>query len=771
MQLTWKTISFYITLIVLSFHTNAQTATIDLATEHQYVRGFGGMNMPGWIPDLTIAQAHKAFDVGKDRIGLSVLRIRVPADPNYFYKEYPTVQTARSFGVTIFATPWSPPASMKTNNSTVRGSLKTSAYGDYAAYLKSFADYMNSKSAPLYAISLQNEPDWLPDYESCGWTADQFVSFLRGYGSEVGNNLIVAESLNLNHAITDPILNDSVASSKIAIIGGHLYGSGLKSYPLAKQKGKELWMTEHITDTDSAYIWSGAMKLGKEINDCMIAGFNVYTWWYIRRFYGLIDESGAITKRGYVMSQFSRFIRPGYIRVSTSTTADNVDITAYHKGNNVVVVALNRNSTAFPLNFTFQNENVPELTRYTTTATKNVKLDSTFKISGNAFTTNLDAMSITTFVYRDSLNMVPDANAETDHIINDTDSNGSESVTLNASGSTDADGKIISYLWTENGDTIATGITPSVIFTAGIHKVALIVSDDSASISTDSVNVLVNNPPLADAGPGQEVTDNDNTGNEQITLDGTGSSDMDGKIVSYTWTENGNLLANGANPVVAIVPGTHTITLTVTDNHNASATSTVTITVNPFPNIAPIANAGPDFEVIDSTNSGSVEVALDGSASSDEDGSIAYWIWSENGGRISTGEHTTVNLPVGVHTIELMVGDNAGAKDRDSVTITVSEYVGIQSINNMQSLEVNLFPNPFGNQANLQFSLEKSTSVKLNITDISGRVIKTLDEGVQPAGKCNLLINRSGLKNGMYYCRIIAGEKQKVIRFMVNGGR
>lgn len=73
MQLTWKIISFHITLIVLSFHINAQTATIDLATEYQYVRGFGGMNMPGWIPDLTIAQAHKAFGVGDGKIGLSVL--------------------------------------------------------------------------------------------------------------------------------------------------------------------------------------------------------------------------------------------------------------------------------------------------------------------------------------------------------------------------------------------------------------------------------------------------------------------------------------------------------------------------------------------------------------------------------------------------------------------------------------------------------------------------------------------------------------------------
>jgi O-glycosyl hydrolase len=70
-------------------------------------------------------------------------------------------------------------------------------------------------------------------------------------------------------------------------------------------------MTEHLTGHESPEVntWTLALALGSEINDCMEANFNAYVWWYIRRFYGLITDDGNISKKGYVMSQFSKFIR------------------------------------------------------------------------------------------------------------------------------------------------------------------------------------------------------------------------------------------------------------------------------------------------------------------------------------------------------------------------------------------------------------------------------------------------------------------------------
>jgi len=88
-----------------------------------------------------------------------------------------------------------------------------------------------------------------------------------------------------------------------------------------------------------------------------------------------------------------------------------------------------------------------------------------------------------------------------------------------------------------------------------------------------------NQPPTADAGPDQEVDDSDNDGFETVTLSGSGG-DVDGTIQSYAWTEDGVLLATGANPMVSLAVGSHDILLTVTDDGGRKATDTVTVIVN-----------------------------------------------------------------------------------------------------------------------------------------------------------------------------------------------
>ncbi len=92
--------------------------------------------------------------------------------------------------------------------------------------------------------------------------------------------------------------------------------------------------------------------------------------------------------------------------------------------------------------------------------------------------------------------------------------------------------------------------------------------------------INVNQPPVADAGPDQTVTDSDGNGTEQVTLDGSGSSDPDGSIISYVWSEGVTQIATGVNPTVDLAAGAHTITLTVTDNDSATNTDEVVINVN-----------------------------------------------------------------------------------------------------------------------------------------------------------------------------------------------
>lgn len=85
--------------------------------------------------------------------------------------------------------------------------------------------------------------------------------------------------------------------------------------------------------------------------------------------------------------------------------------------------------------------------------------------------------------------------------------------------------------------------------------------------------------PVADAGSDQAVTDINDDGYETVSLDASASSDSDGTIAGYVWTEGETQIATGETPNVSLAVGMHTITLTVTDDDSETDTDTVVITV------------------------------------------------------------------------------------------------------------------------------------------------------------------------------------------------
>lgn len=111
---------------------------------------------------------------------------------------------------------------------------------------------------------------------------------------------------------------------------------------------------------------------------------------------------------------------------------------------------------------------------------------------------------------------------------------------------------------------------------ADIHPQAIDYSPSKALTYVESGNKVIIQP-LADAGTDQTLADGDSSGSEQVTLDGSGSSDLDGTIVSYSWSENGIEIATGANPQVSLAVGIHIITLTVTDDDGATGIDEVVI--------------------------------------------------------------------------------------------------------------------------------------------------------------------------------------------------
>jgi len=395
----------------LSLYLRRTGAHIYADSTQQLIEGFGGANvMIFGRPDMTTAEVQTAYGDGDGQIGMSIMRVSIPPDSTQFSANAKSAALAETLGAKVFATPWTPPAWMKTNNSLVGGSLDTSHYADFAAHLKAFGDTMANKGAPLYAISVQNEPDFNATYQGCLWNGTQFLNFMKYYAPAVGYPVLMPESAGFNHSLSDPTLNDSVAASHVAFIGGHIYGATPSSYPLAFSKGKETWMTEYLINGTSGGVnldttMAGALATAKSITDCMNANMSAYVWWYTVRYYGMIDDGtlggvvGSVTKKGYVMSQFARFARPGYHRVTADATPQsNVYVTAYRNGTSVVIVALNMGTSAVNQTFVIQNASGTLYAAYVTSSTKNCALDNVYNVSGLSFTAPLGASSVTTFV-------------------------------------------------------------------------------------------------------------------------------------------------------------------------------------------------------------------------------------------------------------------------------------------------------------------------------------------------------------------------------------
>jgi len=288
-------------------------------------------------------------------------------------------------------------------------------------------------------------------------------------------------------------------------------------------------------------------------------------------------------------------------------------------------------------------------------------------------------------------NQAPTANAGANQTITLTSGQTTVGVTLNGNASRDPDGSIASYAW--NGvsgapqPTPAAAATPSVTLGAGTYLFSLVVTDNAGATSapaqvTVTVNPVGNQAPTANAGPNQTITLASGQSTASVTLNGGASSDPDGSIASYAWSGvNGApqpAPAGGAAPSVTLGTGVYTFALVVTDNSGAASTpSQVTVTVNPAGNLAPTANAGTNQTVTLAAGQATASVTLNGSASSDPDGSIASYAWSGLNGAPqpapATGALPGVTLPAGSYGFSLVVTDNKGAASSASlVTVTVN---------------------------------------------------------------------------------------------------
>lgn len=409
--------------LLLAYHASATdreaTINIDSRVQFQHVTGFGGFSpSPQWQYWLNDSDMDKLFGKADNQLGLTVLRIYMANDKKYWYSGVANAKRAKKYGAFIFASPWSPPASWKSNNSeTDGGSLLESHYADWATMLNDYYLYMKKQGADIDAVSIQNEPDWSPSYQSCVWTGEQMAKFLREQGSKIQCKIIAPESVHFTRDVHEPLLNDEGACNNFDILGGHFYGWDGSSYPLAEQKGKEVWMTEFLInerqENDGKNIdWNtDGFLFAKSINDAMLSNMSAWVHYALKRYYGAIGDgqygtvNNQITKRGYVLSQYAKYVS-GTTRVKhvLDDASGQLSSSAYvtESGDEIVLMVINPSADTYTtsISLPFYSKSY---TSISTSASLNAKKRS-FDMDEETYTPSISVKpySVNTYIYTKS---------------------------------------------------------------------------------------------------------------------------------------------------------------------------------------------------------------------------------------------------------------------------------------------------------------------------------------------------------------------------------
>lgn len=387
---------------------SAADVNVNVSTKKQIIDGFGASS--AWCGTIN----DKVMNSLYGDLGYSILRVRIEENIGDNWKNGPynswaaelaNAKKATAKGAIVFASPWNPPASLRItkNTSNAEFGIEDAKFPSYRDYLNSYVKYFKDNGVDLYAISIQNEPDYAKDWTY--WSPTQVHDFILNYGASIDTKLMSAESFSYLKDLFDPTLNDAKALENVDIFGTHIYGTSFNNftYPLFESKGrpagKKIWMTEHYLNEDDD-MTKTVMPVAREIHECLVTGsMNAYVYWWITWANGLAKSDGTIFKRAYVIGQFAKHIRPGYYRVdATATPATNVFVSAYTGTDKLVIVAINTNTSAVSQKFNIQNASVSKLATQQTTSGTNMATGTDVAVTNNAFTANLPAQSITTYV-------------------------------------------------------------------------------------------------------------------------------------------------------------------------------------------------------------------------------------------------------------------------------------------------------------------------------------------------------------------------------------
>jgi O-glycosyl hydrolase len=346
-------------------------------------------------------------------------------------------QAKANYGVTnVFADAWSAPGFMKTNGTVPNGGQvcgvtgATCASGDwrqaYANYLVQYASDYAAAGVPLSYIGPSNEPDFSASYDSMTMSPAQMANLLDVVGPTVHNSGLSTQveccaATGWPNAGQDAtaIEADPTALADTAVLSGHGY-SGAPTAPLPGWT-KPQWETEWFGNTSSTFdpAWddgtvdSGLTWAQHIYQGLTSANLSAFLFWQGADANngngGLVflNSSGTATASGrlWAFANYSRYIRPGAVRIGSTSSNSGVDISAFRNTNgSVAVVALNTLSTSDAITYATSGIGGTSgtATPFLTNASSNVAQQAAISLSGGAFSATIPARSLVTYLIQPS---------------------------------------------------------------------------------------------------------------------------------------------------------------------------------------------------------------------------------------------------------------------------------------------------------------------------------------------------------------------------------
>ncbi len=294
--------------------------------------------------------------------------------------------------ITFFASPWSPPPWMKTSGALIGGTLKPGYEPRFAQYFRQFLEAYQAEGIPVHAITIQNEPNFVPPaypgmFLSWEQERDIAVAAWENFRDTTGGRPLLDTRIWINDhnfefwAKADRVLTDLEKQGKkqaVDAVAFHNY-SGYPASGMAELQARhpdvDLQFTEH-----SEWGTSGMYN----IQSYFRYGSRSYAYWvpftterldeHNQSPYNAVGElsptlmirregerpSWSRTPEYFLLAQFSRFIRPGAVRIGcTFGTPETLTAVAFRNPDGqIVAVVVNQTEEDRPFKFVFGTEQV-----------------------------------------------------------------------------------------------------------------------------------------------------------------------------------------------------------------------------------------------------------------------------------------------------------------------------------------------------------------------------------------------------------------------------